>query len=132
MDPLWVLIIFYTGRRVAGISEPTPWLKNLNNWRFSQLIGLLGPANFKHIVRSNQQRKRKLKLVFLFRTFFDILKISCDFMSMHASIAFTKYCILKLRILVINYSYESDVKPSKFNILKNIATLHLYLFISTE
>lgn len=48
-------------------------------------------------------------------------------MSMHTSIPFTKYCILKLRILVINYSYESDVKPSKFNILKNIATLHLYL-----
>lgn len=24
-----------------------------NNWRFNQFSGLLGPANFKHIVRSN-------------------------------------------------------------------------------
>lgn len=53
-------------------------------------------------------------------------------MSMYVFIVFIKYCILKLRILVINYLYELDVKFSKFNILKNIVILYLYLFISIE
>lgn len=53
-----------------------------------------------------------MKFVFFFRIFFDIFKIFCDFMSMYVFIVFIKYCILKLRILVINYLYELDVKFS--------------------
>lgn len=46
-------------------------------------------------------------------------------MSMYVFIVFIKYCILKLRIMVINYLYELDVKFSKLNILKNIVILYL-------